>query len=78
MRQELLGYGMTPGEIRACYRLYAAHRMSLEICAFPGTVSIINSPGDPDELAVLLRLHIGMAREIGQLARLEYRLASTT
>jgi hypothetical protein len=74
MRQER----MTPGEIRACYRRYAAHRMSHEICAFPGTISIINSPGDPDELGVLLRLHIGLVREIGQLARLQYRLASTT
>jgi hypothetical protein len=36
----------------------------------------MNSPGAPDELAVLLRLHTGLAREIGQLARLEYRLTS--
>jgi hypothetical protein len=67
---------MTPDEIRACYRLYAAHRMSHEICAFPRTIQVVNSPGDLDELAVLLRLHTGLAREIGQLARLEYRPAS--
>jgi hypothetical protein len=66
---------MTPGEIRACYRLYAAHRMSHEICAFPRTIPAMNSPGDPDELAVLLRLHTGLAREIGQLARLVDRSA---
>jgi hypothetical protein len=67
---------MTPGEIRACHRLYAAHRMSREICAFPRTIPGMNGPGDPDELAVLLRLHTGLAREIGQLARLEYWPAS--
>jgi hypothetical protein len=66
---------MTPGEIRACYRLYAAHRVSHEICAFPGTIPAMNSNGAPDELAVLLRLHTGLAREIGQLARLECRSA---
>jgi len=64
---------MTPGEIRACYRLYAAHRMSHEICAFPRTIRVVNSPGDPDELAVLLRVHT--AREISQLDHLEYRPA---
>jgi len=62
---------MTPDEIRACYRLYAAHRMSHEICAFPRTIQVMNSPSDPD--AVLLRLHTGL---IGHLARLEYRPAS--
>jgi len=64
---------MTPDEIRACYRLYAAHRMSHEICAFPRTIQVMNSPSDPDELAVLLSLHTGL---IGHLARLEYRPAS--
>jgi hypothetical protein len=66
---------MTPGEIRACYRLYAAHRMSHEICAFPRTIQVVNSPRDPEELAALLRLHIGLAPEIGQFARLENRPA---
>jgi hypothetical protein len=28
MWEELLRHGMSPGEIRACYRLYAAHRRS--------------------------------------------------
>jgi hypothetical protein len=37
---------MTPGEIRACYRLYAAHRKSREICTFAGTIPVINKPGD--------------------------------
>ena len=31
---------MTPGEI-ACYRLYAAHRKSHEICTFPRTATVI-------------------------------------
>ena len=59
---------MTPGEIRACYRLYAAHRKSREICTFAGTIPVINKPGDPDDLACLLRLHTGLeglARDIG-------------
>jgi hypothetical protein len=59
---------MTPGEIRACYRLYAAHRKSREICTFAGTIPVINKPGDPDDLAGLLRLHTGLeglARDIG-------------
>ena len=69
MWQELLRNGMTPGEIRACYRLYAAHRLSHEICTFPKTIPVINDAGDPGDLAVLLRLHTGLgglAREIGQ------------
>ena len=45
---------MTPDEIRACYRLYAAHRKSREICTF--------NTEDSDDLAILLRLHIGLER----------------
>jgi hypothetical protein len=59
---------MSPGEIRACYQLYAAHRRSHEICAFPETVRAMNDAGNPGELAVLFRLHTaleGLAREIG-------------
>ena len=58
---------MFPGEIRACYQLYAAHRSSHEICAFPETILAMNDAGGPSELAVLLRLHSleGLAREIG-------------
>jgi hypothetical protein len=59
---------MTPDEIRACYRLYAAHRKSHEICTFPGTVLATSNAGDLDDLAVLLRLHSGLeglARDIG-------------
>ena len=51
---------MTPSEIRACYRLYAAHRKSHEICTFPRTVSATSNAGDLGDLAVLLRLHIGL------------------
>jgi hypothetical protein len=51
---------MTPGEIRACYELYAAHRKSHEICAFPDTILATSNDGDSDDLAVLLRLHIGL------------------
>jgi hypothetical protein len=60
---------MTPGEIRACYRLYAAHRRSHEICTFPEITPVTNNAGDPDDLAVLLRLHTGLeglGREIVQ------------
>jgi hypothetical protein len=60
---------MTPDEIKACYRLYAAHRMSHEICTFPETIPVMNNAGDPDDLAVLLRVQTGLdglAREIGQ------------
>jgi hypothetical protein len=59
---------MTPGEIRACYRLYATHRKSYEICTFPGTIPATNNARDSDDLAVLLRLHVdldGLARDIG-------------
>jgi hypothetical protein len=59
---------MTPGEIRACYRLYAAHRKSHEICAFPGTILATSNAGDSDDLAVLLRLQTGLeglVRDIG-------------
>ena len=59
---------MSPGEIRACYRLYAAHRRSHEICTFAGTIPAMNNAGDPDDPGDLLRLHAGLeglAREIG-------------
>ena len=59
---------MTPGEIRACYRLYAAHRKWHEICTFPGTILATSNAGDLDDLGVLLRLHSGLeglARDIG-------------
>ena len=59
---------MTPDEIKACYRLYAAHRKSREICTFPGTIPATSNAGDLDDLAVLLRLHSGLealARDIG-------------
>jgi hypothetical protein len=53
---------MTPGKISACYRLYAAHRKSHEICTFTATVIA----GDLGDHAVLLRLHTGgLARDIG-------------
>jgi hypothetical protein len=59
---------MSPGEIRACYRLYAAHRRSHEICTFAGTIPAMNNAGDPDDPADLLRLHAGLEglREIGR------------
>jgi hypothetical protein len=59
---------MTPGEIRACYRLYAADRKSHEICASPGTIPAASNAGNSDDLAVLLRLQTGLeelARDIG-------------
>jgi hypothetical protein len=59
---------MTPGEIRACYRLYAADRKSHEICAFPGTIPAASNAGNLDDLAVLLRLQTGLeelVRDIG-------------
>jgi hypothetical protein len=56
---------MSPGEIRACYRLYAAHRKSHEICAFPRTIPAASNAGNSDDLAVLLRLHEELARDIG-------------
>jgi hypothetical protein len=58
---------MSPGEIRACYRLYAAHRESHEICAFPKAILAMNAVGAPAALAVL-RLQTGLeglAREVG-------------
>ena len=58
---------MSPGEIRACYRLYAAHRKSHEICAFPDAI-LANDVGTPAGLAAL-HLHTGLeglAREVGQ------------
>ena len=51
---------MTPGEIRACYRLYAAHRKSHEICTFPRTIPATSNAGDLGDLAVLLRQHTGL------------------
>jgi hypothetical protein len=51
---------MAPGEIGACYRLYAAHRKSHEICAFPGTIPAASNAGNLDDLAVLLRLQTGL------------------
>ena len=57
---------MSPGEIRACYRLYAAHRKSHEICAFPNAI-LANDVTTPAELAAL-HLHTGLeglAREVG-------------
>ena len=51
---------MSPGEIRACYRLYAVHRRSNEICAFPKAILAMNDVGASAELAVLLRLQIGL------------------
>ena len=62
------GMGMTPGEIRACYRLYAAHRKSHEICVFPGTIPAVSNARNSDDLAVLLRLQTGLeelVRDIG-------------
>ena len=57
---------MSPGEIRACYRLYAAHRKSHEICAFPGTIPATSNAGNSDDLAFLLRLQTGLeVRDIG-------------
>ena len=59
---------MTPGEIRACYRLYAAHRKSHEICAFPGTIPAASNAGNLDDLAVLLRFQTDLeelVRDIG-------------
>ena len=59
---------MTPGEIRACSQLYAAHRKSHEICAFPRAIPATSNPEDSDDLAILLRLHTGLeglARDIG-------------
>jgi hypothetical protein len=68
MWQELVRVRVTPDEIRACYRLYAAHRKSREICTFPRTIPVTSNAGDLDDLAVLLRLHTSLevlARDIG-------------
>ena len=57
---------MSPAEIRACYRLYAAHRRSHEICAFPKAILAMNAVGAPAALAVL-RLQTdleGLARDV--------------
>jgi hypothetical protein len=51
---------MSPGEIRACYRLYAAHRRSNEICAFSEAILAMNDVGASAELAVLARLNTGL------------------
>ena len=59
---------MSPGEIAACYQLYAAYRRSNEICAFPKAILAMNDVGASAELAVLFRLHTGLEglrREIG-------------
>ena len=59
---------MTPGEIRACYRLYAAHRKSRDICTFSRTISATSNAGYLGDLAALLHLDTGLeglAREIG-------------
>jgi hypothetical protein len=58
---------MSPGEIRACYRLYAAHRKSHEICAVPETILAMNDPGGPGELTVLLGLHTGLEGLAGEV-----------
>ena len=50
---------MSPGEITACYRLYAVHRRSNEICAFPKAIPAMSDVGVSAELAVLLR-HTGL------------------
>jgi hypothetical protein len=61
---------MSPGEIRACYRLYAAHRRSHEICTFAGTIPAMNNAGDPDDPADLLRLHAGLEGLARQLRKM--------
>jgi hypothetical protein len=54
MERATEGHGMSPGEITACYRLYAAHRRSNEICVFPEAVLAMNGVVGSAELAVLL------------------------
>ena len=59
---------MTPGEISACYRLYAAHRKSHEICAFARAIPAASNAGNLDDLAFLLCLQTGLeglVRDIG-------------
>jgi len=51
---------MSPGEITACYRLYAVHRRSNEICAFPKANLAMNDVGASADLTILLRLHTGL------------------
>ena len=51
---------MSTGEITACYRLYAVHRRSNEICAFPKAIPAMSDVGASAELAVLLRPHTGL------------------
>jgi hypothetical protein len=51
---------MSPGEITACYRLYAVHRRSNEICAFPAAILAMNDVGASAEIAVLWHLHTGL------------------
>jgi hypothetical protein len=58
---------MSPGEIRACYRLYAAHRRSHEICTFAGSIPAMSNAGDPDDPADLLRLHAGLERLVREI-----------
>jgi hypothetical protein len=62
---------MSPSEVRACYQLYAAHRMSHEICAFPATIPALNNAAEPDnDLAMLLlRLHTGFKGLAGALGQ---------
>jgi hypothetical protein len=58
---------MSPGEVRACYQLYAAHRMSREICTFHATIRVTNDVAEPDDLAMVLRLHRGFDGLAGAL-----------
>src|SRR5262249_16796797 len=51
---------MSPGEITACYRLYAVHRRSNEIWALPKGNLAMNDVGASADLAILLRLHTGL------------------
>ena len=58
---------MSPGEITACYRLYAAHRRSSQICAFPEAILAMNDVGASTDVAFLLRVHTdleGLRHEI--------------
>ena len=65
---------MSPGEIRACYRLYAAHRRSNEICAFPEAILAMNDVRASAELAVLLRLHTGLEGRARHKVGRDYQL----
>jgi hypothetical protein len=67
---------MTPEQIRACYRLYAAHRRSHEICTFPEIIPVTNNAGDPDDLAVGdPNDHLGLSA-VGHVGHLRKTLAS--